>query len=139
MTPQDIEKLKALCEKEGVELNSSRHDTFWITIKDVWQGVEFIEITVDSNGKITEGKIYPIQSMANDHLLIRNDLGESGGYVSKSSAKPSIESAYVEQLKAKAKELFGDIRKGDVFDQSPFNEDKGKFKIERDQTKFTYD
>src|SRR5690606_16457965 len=125
MTPQDIEKLKALCEKEGFELDfisqstQGAMDIFRVSKKDEWEGVEFAECLVDVNGdwyvkEIAKGQIYRIVDWFKRELIYidKHELGWESKHF-----KPSTEAAYVEQLKAKAKELYGEIKDGDVFDR----------------------
>lgn len=102
MTTQDIEKLKALCEKEGFEVITESpydNDKFFVVrlMKDPWDGVEFVQ----SNWSKT---IYPVNQIGNFKPC--ND-----------EYTPSTESAYVEQLKATAHELFGEIKDGMEFDR----------------------
>ena len=125
MTQQDIEKLKALCEKEGFELDfisqstQGAMDIFRVSKKDEWEGVEFAECLVDVNGdwyvkEIAKGQIYRIVDWFKRELIYidKHELGWESKHF-----KPSTEAAYVEQLKAKAKELYGEIKDGDVFDR----------------------
>ena len=113
MTPQDIEKLKALCEKEGFELDfiskstQGAMDIFRVSKKDEWEGVEFA--IADYNGiiyKIDRFETSPMKKIWFSH----------GKFLFPEKCKPSTEAAYVEQLKAKAKELYGEIKDGDRFD-----------------------
>src|SRR5690606_31434373 len=114
MTPQDIEKLKTLCEKEGFELDfisqstQGAMDIFRVSKKDEWEGVEFA--IADYNGiiyKIDRFETSPMKKIWFSH----------GKFLFPEKCKPSTEAAYVEQLKAKAKELYGEIKDGDVFDR----------------------
>lgn len=114
MTTQDIEKLKSLCEKEGFELDfisqstQGAMDIFRVEKKDIWDGVEFA--IADYNGiiyKIDRFETSPMKKIWFSH----------GKFLFPENCKPSTESDYVEQLKAKAKELYGEIKDGDRFDR----------------------
>lgn len=94
MKSEDFERLKAVCEKEGFEIGF-KYDESTYTVKlkkDEWEGVEFAESLI--NGLIVNLPIHKSSS----HLF-----------------KPSTEQAYVDQLKAKAFELYGEIKEGDRF------------------------
>lgn len=96
MTEQEIEKLR---EKLGSEYSVKRlNGAITVELADIWNGVEFYE----------------------NHLGIVKPISESFRRKIKCGVKflinPSTESAYVEQLKAKAKELYGEIKDGDRFD-----------------------
>lgn len=99
MTPQDIEKLKNLCDKEGFELDfiskstQGAMDIFRVSKKDEWEGVEFAMSKYNC-------EIYPIKDIE-----------------MKSAFQPAFEEQYVEQLKAKAKKLYGKIKNGDRFER----------------------
>jgi hypothetical protein len=97
MKSEDFERLKAVCEKEGFEILNMTHDDNekYVLVKkakDEWEGVEFAESLI--NGLIVNLPIHKSSS----HLF-----------------KPSTEQAYVDQLKAKAFELYGEIKEGDEF------------------------
>ena len=108
MKNEDFDRLKKLCDENGFEMSYDHKDceTFNIsTKKDIWEGVEFAEdLTVSGIVKIT-----PEMGFIKD---------SEGTYIFKKLYKPSTEQAYVEQLKAKAFELYGEIKDGDRFDCS---------------------
>ena len=94
---EDYNKFKKLCEDHGYELlneSPKDNDKFYVVAKpkDVWEGVEYFESIV--NGLIIKGQFHPS---------------------SRDLFKPSTEQAYVNQLIAKAKELFGEIKPYDKF------------------------
>jgi len=98
MKVEDFERLKAVCEKEGFEILNLTHDDNekYVLVKkakDEWEGVEFAESLI--NGLIVNLPIHKSSS----NLF-----------------KPSTEQAYVDQLKAKAFELYGEIKEGDRFE-----------------------
>jgi hypothetical protein len=99
MKSEDFERLKAVCEKEGFDVLNLTHDDNekYVLVKkakDKWEGVEFVE-------SIWSGKIFPISQ-----INYKPDKSEFG---------ISTEQAYVDQLKAKAFELYGEIMEGDKF------------------------
>ena len=74
---------------------------------DIWKGVEFA--IADYNGiiyKIDRFETSPMKKIWFSH----------GKFLFPEKCKPSTESAYVEQLKAKAHELYGEINDGDRFE-----------------------
>jgi len=117
MKEQEIEKLR---EKlgDGFEVTAG-YNCAVITVKDIWKGVEFAECVEYHKGsrtgkEIIKGQIYRIKDWFKRELVYCDGF-EYGWPVR--FFKPSIEAAYVEQLKAKAKELYGDIKDGDRFDR----------------------
>ena len=96
MKSEDFERLKAVCEKEGFEILNLTHDDNkkYVLVKkakDEWEGVEFVTCL---------GSIYRIENVPKNKLFLY---------------KPSTQQAYVDQLKAKAFELYGEIKEGDMF------------------------
>jgi len=99
MKSEDFKELQEFCELKGYQLlNESLEDNtkFFVVSKkkDEWEGVEFVT---------TLGSIYRIENVPKNKLFLY---------------KPSTEQAYVDQLKAKAFELYGEIKDGDRFDCS---------------------
>ena len=91
--------------------------------RDIWEGVEFVECTTDQALYFKRGKVYRLVAGAN---LGRGDCiytedGEKGSCLgiggTKKNFKPSTIDAYVEQLKAKAFELYGEIKEQDKFEE----------------------
>jgi hypothetical protein len=113
-----IEKLKKRAEKEGMKLviefgqevnQNWSEPTFTATNpKDEWVGVEFAECVLKSLS-YTVGLIYPIKCKTITCIETKIDDFNNENSQDKMFFKPSTESAYVEQLKAKAFELFGEI------------------------------
>ena len=101
MTDQEIEKLR---EKLGSDYSVKRlNGAITVELTDIWKGVEFAS-------HIFDDEVYRVSEIVGDKIW-----NTKGTWLSKKVAKPSTESAYVEQLKAKAKELFGEIKDGDRF------------------------
>jgi hypothetical protein len=149
MKQQDIERLKKICEKEGFELSYEIdvHNPifFKITKKDPWDRVEFAECINNRNScAYTNGKIYPIVSIVDNYVntLFDDEFYPKNGR-HKDFIRPSTEAAYVEQLKEKAKELYGDIKEGDEFDRTSINPRWGVVKMEMSEKRgldyFNYD
>jgi hypothetical protein len=121
MEQSDIDRLKEKLGDEFELVTQSReeNDKFFVVIakkKDPWEGVEFAEST-------WSGNILPVNQIddfENSHIIY---------------FKPSTEAAYVEQLKAKAKELYGEIKEGDEFDFPP----DGVYTVENGPLQWDYD
>ena len=115
MKKEDFNRLKKLCNDNGFMLLNETpelNDKCFLVVKkkDIWEGVEFAEdLTVSGIVKIT-----PEMGFIKD---------SEGTYIFKKLYKPSTEQAYKEQLKAKAFELFGEIKEGDRFDNPKGNID----------------
>lgn len=88
------DKVRSICDKIIKDLNDQIDKN-----KDIWEGVEFYEDP--STGKIKPMTNYVINSLKKGIRLLIH---------------PSTEKAYVEQLKAKAFELYGEIKEGDKFE-----------------------
>lgn len=138
MTDQEIERLR---EKLGSKYSVKRNNgAITVELADVWDGVEFAECVEYCKGsrtgkEIIKGHIYKITDWFK-HQLVYFDGFEYGWPVL--LFKPSTESAYVDQLKAKAKELYGEIKDGDRFDISMLEEDPQEFRMFYDNPIFTY-
>ena len=114
-----IEKLKKQAEKEGMKLviefgqevnQNWSEPTFTATNpKDEWEGVEFAECVLKSLS-YTVGLIYPIKHKTITCIETKMDDFNNENSQDKMFFKPSTESAYVEQLKAEAFELFREIK-----------------------------
>jgi hypothetical protein len=117
---QDIDRLREKLgdEFELITQSPDENDKFFVVIakkKDPWEGVEFAKCVINSES-YTKGKIYKINPLYLPSIkTYRDDFGHENGQ-GPSYFKPSTESAYVEQLKAKVKELYGEIKDGDEFD-----------------------
>lgn len=117
MTDQEIEKLR---EKLGSGYSVKRlNGAITVELSDIWKGVEFAECVEYHKGsrtgaEIIKGHIYKITDWFKRELVYFDGF-EYGWPVL--FFKPSTEVAYVEQLKSKAKELYGEIKDGDRFDR----------------------
>ena len=103
MTDQEIEKLR---EKLGSEYSVKRlNGAITVELSDIWKGVEFAS-------HIFDDEVYRVSEIVEDKIW-----NTKGTWLSKKVAKPSTEAAYVEQLKSKARELYGEIKNGDRFER----------------------
>lgn len=139
MKQEEIERLQAICEKEGFKLKSLDHGDLFV-IKpdkkvDEWENVEFVECLTNCQ-QYTIGKIYKVKHINGPTVFTCLDnLGsETNGWV-KSNFKPSTQEAYVEQLKKEAFERFGEIKVGDRFKTEW---DGWEFEIDHDGIGFHY-
>jgi diphthamide synthase (EF-2-diphthine--ammonia ligase) len=95
----EYEKLKTFCDQNGFDVinESGEFSNFFLVVnkkKDIWEGVEFCK-----NKRF--GSIYLVADVKEIDLNQR--------YI------PSTEEDYVNQLKAKAFELYREINVGDIF------------------------
>jgi len=104
----DFNQIKDLCNKIGVNCHLIENGVLITEPKDEWEGVEF----VDRNTKIHP--ICKITRIENENVWYYNQNSENV-FSPKNCIKPSTEQAYVDQLKAKAFELYGEIKEGDRF------------------------
>jgi hypothetical protein len=124
MKNEDLERLKKLLKGTEFEIKAGDNVFACITVKDHWEGVEFVECTTDPRYNFKRGKVYRLVPGANIGRgnCIYTEDGETGSCLgiggTKKNFNPSTEEAYVDQLKAKAFELFGEIKDGDRFDRS---------------------
>jgi exonuclease I len=104
---KDFERLKKICEREGLHFDFDHISQTAVVakLKDPWKGIEFAESLI--NGFIIKMPIHKSRI----HLF-----------------KPSTEFAYIEQLKKEAFERFGLIKFGDKF-QRDFDAIRDKRKI----------
>jgi len=123
MKNEDFDRLKKLCDENGFNLlneSDKDNDKFFVVTKkkDIWEGVEYVECILNSES-YTVGKIYPIDRKFLPKIKTKHDdfLNSYNGQ-GLSYFKPSTEEAYIDQLKAKAFELYGEIKLGDKFDRS---------------------
>ena len=111
MKSEDFKELQEFCDQKGYQLlNESLEDNtkFFVVSKkkDEWEGVEFAECINHSDYKV--GIIYRTDSEIKTFInCFKSDSLEC--------FKPSTEQAYVDQLKAKAFELYGEIKEGGIF------------------------
>lgn len=123
METKDFVRLQKLCEENGFEITQySAGTSINISMKkDSWEGVEFAKVNQEF-GCITIGKIYKVIINETDvvKVIIHNSIIKMYD-LNKCYLDPSTEEAYIEQLKAKAFELYGEIKDGDKFDRSELN------------------
>ncbi len=103
MKTEDFERLKAVCEKEGfqIEIFGIHNEILKITPKDIWDGVEFCR------NKYT-GICSPISQI--------NTLKyDNGMYVFREHNEPITQDYYESYLKKEAKDRFWEIKEGDRF------------------------
>ncbi len=126
MKQDDFERLKAICEREGLYFDFDPISVTAVVAKktDPWEGVEFVECVNSLHPEAwTVGKIYKVTKEERGIIFLFNDYGSKRGVVDYCSIKhpnnncfkPSTEAAYVEQLKREAFERFGEINVGDRF------------------------
>lgn len=127
MEQKEINRLKEICEKEGFQLVSEKPiinhgiSTIMVMKKDEWEGVEFAQCLFDHDPikKDVIVKINRIKQANNDrHFHIFFNTSECEKYSHVNNFKPSTEQAYKAQLIKEAKERFGEINNGDLFDIS---------------------
>ena len=101
-----MKNIEEIREKLGPDFRVEEKDGV-ITVCYIWDGVEFAEgLHSETIYKVVDNHVW--------NISIQKDSGID--IVLKGKYKPSTEAAYVEQLKTKAKELFGEIKDGDRFD-----------------------
>ena len=108
MTNENLERLIKVLDGTQFEIENRADGYVWVSLKDPWEGVEFCK------------------SKSSDSIYLVNEVDAQNGYT------PSTEEAYVNQLKAKAFQLYGEIKEGDRFEDLEGND----FEIYR--TVFTY-
>jgi hypothetical protein len=131
MTKEKLERLKKVLSGTEFEKEASSIYFRLASSKDPWQGVEFVEYIGKLPCSFKEGKIYLLAQGRdiNGIICIYNEGNTiSSVYGSEIWFKPSTEEAYVNQLKAKAFELYGGIKDGDRFE-----EPNGRFNTYEDQ------
>ena len=100
-----MKNIEEIREKLGPDYRVEENDGV-ITVCDIWDGVEFA--IADYNGiiyKIDRFETSPMKKIWFSH----------GKFLFPEKCKPSTEAAYVDQLKAKAHELYGEIKDRDRF------------------------
>jgi hypothetical protein len=111
MTNENLERLIKVLDGTQFEIENRADGYVWVSLKDPWEGVEFCKSKCSDS-------IYLVSDL--------KDLDLKQGYI------PSTEEAYVNQLKDKAFELYGEIKYGDRFEDWEGND----FEIYK--TVFTY-
>jgi hypothetical protein len=138
MTNENLERLIKVLDGTQFEIENRADAYVWVSLKDPWEGVEFVECITDKAFNFKEGKIYRLAQGRDIYgiICIYNEGNTISivyiCYGSEIWFKPSTEEAYVNQLKAKSFELYGDIKYGDSFEDWRGN----KFEIHSDV--FTY-
>ena len=122
MKQEDINKLKELCESNGFyfDFDVISETAVVAKPKDIWEGVEFVEILVDWNG-FAVGSIAKVIEERISGLMVFCPIGESISILKPNAIydkkidiiKPSTEEAYIEQLKKEAFKRFGDIKESE--------------------------
>jgi hypothetical protein len=127
MTNENLERLKKLLEGTEFDVDDSDSVHALVKSKDPWEGVEFVECITDKANNFRKGKVYrlvPGKNIKGPNSIYTEDK-KSGIYGTASTLglggtmlcfNPSTEEAYVNQLKDKAFELYGDIKDGDFFE-----------------------
>jgi len=137
MKSEDLERLKNLLKGTEFEVETTSLDFAFVAVKD-WEGVEFVECKTDRSDIFKRGKVYrlvPGMDIEGRDCIYDSENTEGSAYGlggTKKNFKPSTEQAYFEQLKAKAFELYGEIKDGDLF------QDEGCAKFEIDNAGFKY-
>lgn len=107
---KDLEKLRKILDEAGWELlnlKAEENDKYIVIAKpkDIWEGVEFAEIT-----SFIEGSIRKIERVSSDFLHFT-----IGSHARKEICQPSTKKEYVKQLEKEALEKYGVIKEGDEF------------------------
>jgi hypothetical protein len=120
----EYEKLKTFCDQNGLDVinESGEFSNFFLVVnkkKDIWEGVEFVDCVDGDGSLISPRKIYKVLNNLPGEpsiniRIVDNKLVELS--INKKWFKPSTEEAYVNQLKAKAFKLYGEIKDGDFFE-----------------------
>ena len=118
-----MKNIEEIREKLGPDYRVEEKDGV-ITVCDNWDGVEFARCVESRKGGVSgrevfEGQIYRITGWKNKHVMLIS--GFEIGWDPKGIFTPATEDEYVEQLKSKAKELYGEIKRGQIFDWSHLN------------------
>jgi len=134
MTNENLERLKKLLEGTEFDVDDSDSVHALVKSKDPWEGVEFVECITDQSNNFRKGKVYrlvPGKNIKCPNCIYTEDK-KSGIYGTASTLglggtmlcfNPSTEEAYVNQLKDKAFELYGDIQDPDRFEEPTSNID----------------
>lgn len=102
MKKEDLERLKKVLQGTDFEVETYM-DFAFVKVNDIWEGVEFC------TNKMS-GQVIKIQDSERGNISTHKYL-------------PSTEQAYVNHLKAKAFELYGEIKDGDRFEEPTSNID----------------
>jgi hypothetical protein len=122
MTNENLERLIKVLDGTEFEIENRADGYVCVSLKDPWEGVEFVECITDKAFNFKEGKIYRLAQGRDIYgiICIYNEGNTiSVVYICYGSEiwfKPSTEEDYVNQLKAKAFELYGEIKDGNRFE-----------------------
>ena len=117
MTNEDLERLIKVLDGTQFEIENRADGYVWVSLKDPWEGVEFCKSK-------SSDSIYLVADL--------KDLDLKKRYI------PSTEEAYVNQLKAKALELYGDIKDQDKFLEPNGNTDTYREKGNKSNPEWDY-
>jgi len=137
MKSEDLERLKKLLKGTEFQIENTYIDYAFVAVNE-WKGVDFVECKTDRSDIFKRGKVYrlvPEKDIEGKDCIYDSENIEGSAYGfggTKKNFKPSTEEAYFDQLKAKAFELYGEIKDGDFF------QDWGGVKFEIDDTAFKY-
>ena len=118
MTNENLERLIKVLDGTQFEIENRADGYVWVSLKDPWEGVEFVEYIGQLPCSFKEGKIYKTKSHVDSECFVIDNENQGNGWKNNNRIffKPSTEEAYVNQLKDKAFELYGDIKDGDFFE-----------------------
>jgi hypothetical protein len=144
MTNENLERLIKVLDGTQFEIENRADGYVWVSLKDPWEGVEFVECITDKAFNFKEGKIYRLAQGRDIYgiICIYNEGNTiSSVYICYGSGiwfKPSTEEAYVNQLKAKAFELYGEIKDQDRFQEPNGNTDTYREKGNKSNPEWDY-
>jgi hypothetical protein len=119
MTNKDLERLENLLKGTDFEVKAGDSMFACIILKDPWEGVEFVEYTGQLSCSFKRGNIYKTISHVDKGIFAIDDENKGNGFDNnRINFKSSTQEAYVNQLKAKAFELYGGIEDGDRFENA---------------------
>ena len=129
MNNEKLERLKKVLSGTEFEVEATSIYSALIPLKDIWEGVEYVECITDKAFNFKEGKIYRLaQGRDIDGIMCIYNEGNTLSsvyiiYGNEPWFNPSTEEAYVNQLKAEAFEMYGDIQNLDRFEEPTSNID----------------
>jgi hypothetical protein len=119
MTNEKLERLKKVLDGTEFEVETSSVDVAYVVLKDIWEGMEFVEYIGQLSCSFKRGNIYKTISHVDKGIFAIDDENKGNGFDNnRINFKSSTEEAYVNQLKAKAFELYGGIKDGDRFENA---------------------
>jgi len=118
MKSEDLERLKKLLKGTEFEVETTRLDFAFVAVKNTWASVEFVEYDGQLSCSLKRGNIYKTISDVDNGIFAIDDENTGNGYKKHNRIyfNPSTEEAYINQLKAKAVELYGEIKDQDKFE-----------------------